>query len=100
MSLRRATRDPERALPISGSSDAAGSKAEPGQLQSGDGQASHIASLPNRDVVPSQEVQHPVHALLAPHIPYTVTLVELEEGVRFVSGIPQGMKVDLRQLIR
>jgi uncharacterized protein len=42
------------------------------------------------------EVRHPVHTLLEPIVPYIVTLVELEEGVRMVSGIPQGQKVDLR----
>jgi uncharacterized protein len=42
------------------------------------------------------EVRHPVHTLLGPHVPYIITLVELEEGVTMVSGIPAGMKVDLK----
>jgi len=42
------------------------------------------------------EVRHPVHPLLAPKVPYIVTLVDLEEGVRIVSGIPAGHAVDLR----
>ena len=42
------------------------------------------------------EARHPVHALLAPSVPYTVTLVDLEEGVRMVSGIPQGERFELR----
>jgi uncharacterized OB-fold protein len=41
------------------------------------------------------EVRHPVHPLLAPVTPYVITLVDLEEGVRLVSGIPHGMKVEL-----
>lgn len=39
---------------------------------------------------------HPVHPLLADQVPYTITLVDLEEGVRMVSGIPKGMEADLR----
>jgi uncharacterized OB-fold protein len=42
------------------------------------------------------EVQHPVHPLLAPQVPYFITLVDLEEGVRLVSGIPPGTDVSLR----
>ena len=42
------------------------------------------------------EVRHAVHSLLAAAVPYTVTLVDLEEGVRLVSGIPPGRKVSLR----
>ena len=38
---------------------------------------------------------HPVHPLLADHVPYTITLVDLEEGVRLVSGIPKDVEVDL-----
>ena len=41
------------------------------------------------------EVRHPVHPMLAPLIPYTVTLVDLEEGPRMVSGIPNGRQVAL-----
>ena len=41
------------------------------------------------------EVRHPVHPLLESQVPYIVTLVDLEEGVRLVSGIPAGMKVSL-----
>jgi uncharacterized protein len=41
-------------------------------------------------------VYHPVHALLGSVTPYIVTLVDLEEGVRMVSGIPRGMTVDLK----
>lgn len=39
--------------------------------------------------------RHAVHPLLADQVPYTITLVDLEEGVRLVSGIPHGMEVDL-----
>jgi uncharacterized OB-fold protein len=42
------------------------------------------------------EVRHAVHGLLASQVPYIVTLVELDEGVRFVSGVPEGVKVSLR----
>lgn len=42
------------------------------------------------------EVRHPVHPLLAAQVPYLVTLVDLEEGVRLISGIPPGMQVTLR----
>ncbi len=42
------------------------------------------------------EVRHPVHPTLAPMTPYIITLVDLEEGVRLVSGIPHGMDVSLR----
>lgn len=42
------------------------------------------------------EVRHAVHGLLEPEVPYIVTLVELEEGVRMVSGIPRGHPVELR----
>jgi hypothetical protein len=41
------------------------------------------------------EVRHPVHTLLAENVPYTITLVELEEGVRMVSGLPQGQTPEL-----
>ena len=41
------------------------------------------------------EALHPVHPLLEPQVPYFITLVDLEEGVRLVSGIPHGMDVDL-----
>ena len=41
------------------------------------------------------EVLHPVHPLLGPQVPYIVTLVDLEEGVRLVSGIPPEMQVSL-----
>ncbi len=40
--------------------------------------------------------RHAVHPLLADQVPYTITLVDLEEGVRLVSGIPQGVEVDLK----
>ena len=39
--------------------------------------------------------RHPVHPMLDPKVPYIITLVDLEEGVRLVSGIPEGVKVDL-----
>ncbi|WP_138470383.1 Zn-ribbon domain-containing OB-fold protein [Poseidonocella sp. HB161398] len=42
------------------------------------------------------EVRHPVHTLLEPSVPYVVTLVELEEGVRMVSGLPPGHEAELR----
>jgi uncharacterized OB-fold protein len=42
------------------------------------------------------EVRHPVHPLLASQVPYIVTLVDLEEGVRLVSGIPPEETVALR----
>lgn len=42
------------------------------------------------------EARHPVHPLLEPQVPYTITLVDLEEGVRLVSGIPPGMSFDLQ----
>lgn len=42
------------------------------------------------------EARHPVHPLLAPQVPYIITLVDLEEGVRLVSGIPHGMTVTLQ----
>ena len=42
------------------------------------------------------EVRHPVHSLLEENVPYIVTLVELEEGVRMVSGIPKGMHEELK----
>lgn len=41
-------------------------------------------------------IRHPVHQLLRDSVPYTVTLVDLEEGVRLVSGIPAGMDVSLK----
>jgi len=41
-------------------------------------------------------VRHPVHPHLEQDVPYIVTLVDLEEGVRLVSGIPAGMNVDLK----
>lgn len=41
------------------------------------------------------EVRHPVHTLLAREVPYVITLVELEEGVRMVSGLPKGVNADL-----
>jgi uncharacterized OB-fold protein len=41
------------------------------------------------------EVHHPVHPILAERTPYVVTLVDLEEGVRMVSGIPSGMTASL-----
>lgn len=41
------------------------------------------------------EALHPVHPLLEDQVPYIITLVDLEEGVRLVSGIPRGMQVDL-----
>lgn len=40
--------------------------------------------------------RHPVHPSLKDQVPYTITLVDLEEGVRLVSGIPFGMEVDLK----
>lgn len=40
--------------------------------------------------------RHAVHPCLADDVPYTITLVELQEGVRMVSSIPKGMEVDLR----
>ena len=40
-------------------------------------------------------IHHPVHPLLADQTPYIITLVELEEGVRLVSGIPPGIDVKL-----
>jgi uncharacterized protein len=42
------------------------------------------------------EVRHPVHPALAEWVPYFVTLVDLEEGVRMVSGIPPRSNVKLR----
>jgi uncharacterized OB-fold protein len=42
------------------------------------------------------EVRHPVHALLTAAVPYIVMLVDLEEGVRLISGIPPGRAVSLR----
>lgn len=42
------------------------------------------------------EVRHPVHPLLAPQVPYLVTLVDLEEGVRMVSGVPVGREAALK----
>lgn len=39
--------------------------------------------------------RHAVHPMLADQVPYTITLVDLEEGVRLVSGIPQGVDVEL-----
>jgi hypothetical protein len=36
-----------------------------------------------------------VHPYLAADIPYTITLVDLEEGVRLVSGMPAPHNVDL-----
>lgn len=41
------------------------------------------------------EALHPVHPALADKVPYFITLVDLEEGVRLVSGIPSGMEVEL-----
>lgn len=40
--------------------------------------------------------RHAVHPLLADKVPYTITLVDLEEGVRLVSGVPHGMDLDLK----
>jgi uncharacterized OB-fold protein len=40
-------------------------------------------------------IHHPVHPILKPVTPYVVTLVDLEEGVRMVSGIPHGMNFKL-----
>lgn len=40
-------------------------------------------------------VMHPVHPALADVAPYIVTLVDLDEGPRMVSGIPLGMHVEL-----
>ena len=40
-------------------------------------------------------VRHPVHPRLADRVPYVFTVVELEEGVRMVSGIPQGRRFAL-----
>ena len=34
--------------------------------------------------------------MLGPKVPYVITLVDLEEGVRQVSGIPEGMRFDLQ----
>jgi uncharacterized protein len=42
------------------------------------------------------EVRHAVHTRLVAHVPYVITLVELEEGVRFVSGLPKGVEAELR----
>lgn len=39
--------------------------------------------------------RHPVHPSLGDKVPYIITLVDLEEGVRLVSGIPEGMEVEL-----
>ncbi len=39
--------------------------------------------------------QHAVHPLLADQVPYTITLVDLAEGVRLVSGVPKGLEVNL-----
>lgn len=41
-------------------------------------------------------VMHPVHPRLSDATPYIITLVDLDEGPRMVSGIPQGMQVDLQ----
>lgn len=46
------------------------------------------------------EVRHPVHPLLADATPYVVTLVDLDEGVRMVSGLPPGRKAALRAGMR
>lgn len=40
--------------------------------------------------------RHAVHPMLAPQVPYVITLVELDEGVRMVSGLPAGVQADLR----
>lgn len=40
-------------------------------------------------------VRHAVHPRLARATPYVVTLVDLEEGVRMVSGLPEGMQAAL-----
>lgn len=40
-------------------------------------------------------VRHPVHPAFKDQVPYIVTLVDLEEGVRLVSGLPYGMDVEL-----
>ncbi|EAU48639.1 Zn-ribbon domain-containing OB-fold protein [Salipiger bermudensis] len=42
------------------------------------------------------EARHAVHPMLGPKVPYVITLVDLEEGVRLVSGIPEGMRFDLK----
>jgi uncharacterized OB-fold protein len=42
------------------------------------------------------EALHPVHPMLEPQVPYIITLVDLEEGVRLVSGIPHGVSVELK----
>ncbi|MBF9032674.1 nucleic acid-binding protein [Rhodobacterales bacterium HKCCE2091] len=39
--------------------------------------------------------EHPVHPMLADQVPYVITLVDLEEGVRMVSGIPKGTEAAL-----
>lgn len=41
-------------------------------------------------------IRHPVHRLLGPVVPYTVTLVELEEGPTMVSGLPPGDETQLQ----
>jgi uncharacterized OB-fold protein len=41
-------------------------------------------------------VRHSVHGSLNEDVPYIITLVDLEEGVRLVSGIPAGMDVELK----
>jgi uncharacterized OB-fold protein len=40
-------------------------------------------------------IYHPVHPILSSVVPYVVTLVDLEEGVRMVSGIPYGWDIEL-----
>ena len=39
---------------------------------------------------------HAVHPMLGSKVPYTITLVELEEGVRMVRGLPMGQTTALR----
>jgi uncharacterized OB-fold protein len=36
------------------------------------------------------QARHAVHPLLGEKVPYVITLVDLEEGVRLVSGLPPG----------
>ena len=39
---------------------------------------------------------HAVHLLLADKVPYTITLIDLEEGVRMTSGLAKGFEGELR----
>lgn len=56
----------------------------------------HWAPVSGRATLRSYtEARHPVHDLLKPVTPYIITMVQLEEGPRLVSGVPHGMDVTL-----